>query len=77
MKVQILSQEIKTLVRRDDDLMLMLAKANKVRVDSVGRWLTNNDDILTTATNLSIIREGLKLADNVILTESKELEEKA
>jgi hypothetical protein len=59
---QILDTELNARVRRDDDLKLKLAKANDKKVDTVNRWLRENDVILTTATNLDIIRDHFKLA---------------
>jgi hypothetical protein len=68
---QILDGEIKNRVRKDDELKLMLAKANKVKVDTVNRWLREDDDILTTAKNLLIIRAHYKLPKNIQLTVSQ------
>jgi hypothetical protein len=58
---QILDTELKARVRKDDDLKLKLAKANGKKVDTVNRWLREDDVILTTATNLDIIRDHFKL----------------
>jgi hypothetical protein len=74
MTIQILSSALKPRVRKDDDLKLKLAKANEVKVDTVNRWLREDDSILTTVTNLEIIREGLGLRKSAVLTEPKELE---
>lgn len=73
MTIQILESEIKARVRKDDELKLKLAKSNDVKVDTVNRWLREDDVILTTTTNLEIIREGLELKKNAVLTEPKEL----
>jgi hypothetical protein len=72
--IQILDSDIKSQVRKNDELKLKLAQSNNVKVDTVNRWLREDDVILTTATNLEIIREGLKLKKNAALTEPKELE---
>lgn len=74
MTIQILESEINSQVRKDDELKLKLAKSNKVKVDTVNRWLREDDVILTTTTNLEIIREGLGLKKTAVLTEPKELE---
>ena len=66
--MHILQSGYKEKVRLDDDLVLKIAKANDIRVASVVRWLNNNDQKLTTATNLAIIREHLGLPENEILT---------
>jgi hypothetical protein len=58
---QILDTELKARVRKDDELKLKLAKANEKKVDTVNRWLREDDVILTTATNLDIIRDHFKL----------------
>jgi hypothetical protein len=74
MVIQVLETEIKGRVRKDDELKLALAKANAVKVDTVNRWLREDDVMLTTVTNLEIIRKGLALTDDVPLTEPRELE---
>lgn len=71
--VQILQLELKKRVRKDDELKLVLAKANGVKVDTVNKWLREDDVILTTATNLELIREYLKLPKKAILTQSVEV----
>ena len=58
---QILDTELKGRVRKDDELKLKLAKANTVKVDTINKWLRENDVKLTLATNLDIIREHFKL----------------
>lgn len=73
MKVQILNTDIKVMVRRDDDLKLLLAKTNGIKVGSIDRWLREDSVMLTTATNLQIIKDFFKLDDTVELTEEKEL----
>lgn len=75
MVYQILDSELKVKVRKDDELMLKLAKANQVRVGSVSRWLIYDDVILTTATNLQIIREHFGYDERVPLTEEREVAE--
>ena len=72
MKLQILCSEIKPQVSKNDDLKLKLAKANGVRVPTIDRWLRTSDVMLTTAMNLSIIREELELDDTVELIEEVE-----
>lgn len=75
MTVQILSQALKEKVRKDDDLLLALAKANgPVKVDTIKRWIRENDVILTTATNLQIIRLHYSLSDSEVLTEERKEE---
>jgi len=58
---QIIAAELKSRVRKDDALKLKLAQVNQVKVDTVNRWLREDDVILTTATNLDIIRDHFKL----------------
>lgn len=74
MTILVLDSEIKGKVRKNDELKLALAKSNNVKVDTVNRWLREDDVILTTATNLAIIRAGLKLSTRTIMTEEKENE---
>lgn len=58
---QILDTELKGRVKKDDELKLKIAKTNNVKVDTVNRWLREDEVILTTATNLDIIRDHFKL----------------
>lgn len=70
---QILDSELKAKVRKDDELKLKIAQANQVRVDTVNRWLRDEDDVmLTTATNLAIIRAHFKLPTKFVMTNDKE-----
>jgi MOSC domain-containing protein YiiM len=72
MTKQIIESELKGRIKKDDELKLKLAKANKVRVDTVNRWLREDDEILTTVKNLAIIREYFKLPKRAQLTEESE-----
>jgi hypothetical protein len=69
MTLQIIEAGLKARIRKDDELKLKLAKANEVKVDTVNRWLREDDVILTTATNLAIIRDHFKLPKSYQLTE--------
>lgn len=69
MTQQILDTELKGKVRKDDELVLKIAKANQVKVDTVKRWLREDDVMLTTATNLAIIREHFKLPAKQVMTQ--------
>lgn len=62
MNQQIIAAELKARIRKDDELKLKLAKANEVKVDTVNRWLREDNVVLTTATNLDIVRDHFKLA---------------
>lgn len=72
MTQQILDSELKAKVRKDDELVLKIAQANQVKVDTVKRWLREDDVMLTTATNLAIIRAYFKLPAKQVLTQDKE-----
>ena len=69
MTQQILDSELKAKVRKDDELLLKIAKANQVKVDTVKRWLREDEVMLTTATNLDIIRSHFKLPARQVMTE--------
>lgn len=71
---QILDTELKGRVRKDDELVLRIAQANQVKVDTVKRWLREDDVMLTTATNLGIIRAYFNLPAKQKLTEEKEVD---
>lgn len=75
MTQQILESELNKRVRKDDELKLAIAKANTVKVDTVNRWLREDDVILTTVTNLQIIKDAYKLPDDTVVTESRDLED--
>ena len=70
---QILDTELKAIVRKDDELKLKIAKANQVKVDTVNRWLREDDVMLTTATNLAIIRDHFKLPAKQVMTTDKSI----
>lgn len=71
---QILDTELKATVRKDDELKLKIAQANQVKVDTVNRWLREDDVMLTTATNLAIIRVHFNLPVQQVMTQDKEIE---
>lgn len=75
MTKQIIEPDLKSRIRKDDDLKLKLAKANDVKVDTVNRWLREDDEILTTVKNLTIFRDHFKLAKKAVLTVDAEVEE--
>lgn len=66
---QIIAAELKGRIRKDDELKLKLAKINEVKVDTVNRWLREDDVILTTATNLEVIKSHFKLSKGYRMTE--------
>lgn len=61
MNQQIIAAELKARIRKDDELKLKLAKANVVKVDTINKWLREDNVLLTTATNLDIVRDHFKL----------------
>lgn len=63
-KKMILKIEYVERIRKDDELLLELAKANEVRVATVERWLREKNQILTTAGNLLIIKKRLEVLDS-------------
>lgn len=71
---QIIEPGLKGRIRKDDELKLKIAKHNAVKVDTVNRWLREDDAMLTTADNLIIIREHFKIAKKVQLTVTSEEE---
>lgn len=73
MKVEIISEEVNRRIRRDDDLKLALAKNNNVKVVSIDRWLREDDVMLTTSTNMQIIRKGLNIPESESIIQIVEL----
>lgn len=72
MTQQILNSDLKSRVRKDDELKLKLAKSNGVKVDTVNRWLREDDVILTTASNLKLIQDYFNLPKSYRLTQESE-----
>jgi MOSC domain-containing protein YiiM len=66
---QIIAAELNGRIRKDDELKLKLAKVNEVRVDTVNRWLREDDEVLTTATNLEIIKTHYSLPKSYKMTQ--------
>lgn len=66
-------------VRRDDGLLLELAKANNVKVSSIVRWLRpsnrKGNKLLTTIENLNIIRRHFQVSDTAELLEEETIAE--
>lgn len=71
---QILETDLKAKVRKDDELVLKIAQANQVKVDTVKRWFREDDVMLTTATNLAIIKDHFKLPAKYVMTQDKQIE---
>jgi len=69
MKVQILKQEIKDAILKDRYLKADLATVNDVSFWTLDQWRLKDSPMLTTATNLTIIRKRLSLDKNAVLTE--------
>lgn len=65
-------------IRKDDDLLLTLAKANNVRVGSAERWCLRGNKkgnrILTTASNLVIISKHFGISETADLLEEEYVE---
>lgn len=61
-------------LRGSKDLRDKLAAELKTSLGTVNRWVANNDDSLTKAAALKVIREELNLTDvDLLEEESKEL----
>lgn len=73
MEIQILKKEYKDAIRKDVFLKAKIAAVNEVSTWTVDRWRTENDRLLTTATNLGIIRRHLKIPMKECLTEAVEV----
>lgn len=70
--MKILKEKLIRQVLLDDELMLKLAKANKVRVCTIDRWLRVNDIKLTTASNLELIAEQFKIVNFLEMLQKEE-----
>lgn len=69
MTQQILKTIYKEAIKKDQDLQMAIAKANSVVFRTVDRWLKEDNVILTTVTNLKLIRDSCGLSEGEILTE--------
>lgn len=63
----ILEAKLNKKVRTDDGLKFALAIANDVKVDSITRWLRNDDTRLTTKTNIELITNHFKLNEETTI----------
>ncbi len=72
MQILTLKQQYLDAIRKDPILQGALAAANRVSTYTIDKWRRENDDSLTTATSLGIIRERLKLNNSIELTEPQE-----
>jgi len=72
MTQQILKGEYKQAIKKDQDLQMAIAKANGVTFRTVDRWLKEDNVILTTVTNLELIRKSCGLSESEILTTAEE-----
>lgn len=57
-------------IRKSTRAKNRLALANDCSVYTIDRWLKDNDDSLTKAASLAVIREETGLADSEILEET-------
>jgi len=78
----IIKIEYKARIRKDDELLLELATANRkgsraVRVSTIERWLRDDSPMLTTVTNLDIIKRRFNIKDNEELLEETIAEERS
>jgi len=71
MTQQILKGIYKQAIKKDQDLQMAIAKANGVTFRTVDRWLREDNVILTTVTNLELIKKTCGLSDLDTLTEAK------
>jgi len=76
MQIKILRPDFNKQARLSDDLKLRLAKANQVQASTIYSWLRFNDPMITTATNLFILKDHFKVLDiNELLVSVQETAE--
>jgi hypothetical protein len=66
--------EYMTVLMNDEELKLKIALANKVKVRTVDDWRRGSNSMLTTATNLNIMKEHLNLENIEDLVKPVDLE---
>lgn len=70
--LQKLKAEFKQRIKDDEVLQVLIAQAFGKKMITVRRWNDADDVILTTKTALDIIRDHMKLAADVEMTEENE-----
>ena len=66
-----LSAKAIALIRKNRSVKLKLMVANECSEGTLQRWLDNNDQQLTQATNLNIIMHYIDIQEHEVLTEKK------
>ena len=66
-----LSAKTISLIRKNRSVKLKLMVANECSEGTLQRWLDNNDQQLTQATNLNIIMHYIDIQEHEVLTEKK------
>ena len=66
-----LSAKAIALIRKNRSVKLKLMVANECSEGTLQRWLDNNDQQLTQATNLNIIMHYIDVQEHEVLTEKK------
>ena len=66
-----LSAKTISLIRKNRSVKLKLMVANECSEGTLQRWLDNNDQQLTQATNLNIIMHYIDVQEHEVLTEKK------
>jgi hypothetical protein len=66
-----LSAKTIALIRKNRSVKLKLMVANDCSEGTLQRWLDNNDQQLTQATNLNIIMHYIDIQEHEVLTEKK------
>ena len=64
-----LSAKTISLIRKNRSVKLKLIIANECSEGTLQRWLDNNDQQLTQATNLNIIKHYIDIQEHEVLTE--------
>lgn len=64
-----LTKKVLNILEGSATIQGRIADASEKSFATVKRWIENNDEMLTTASNLQIIREETKLSDEEILVE--------
>lgn len=62
-------------IRGSKDLREKIAAEMKASLGTVNRWVADNDDNLTKAAALKVIREELELTDSELLEEEEDEKE--
>lgn len=74
MKAKTIKRSFLTALLTNKELKAKLASQNQRSIGTIERWLRNEDDILTTATNLAVIKDHFGLLEETEILEKDSMQ---